>query len=514
MSPRVSRSFSALAALPLAATAFSTTAHTQVLDPITDHATAWTFHHENVLGTSMQLALTARDRIEALRAETALLATLDRYSSILSAWNPKSEFSRWVSTRDTAVRVSPELIEVLALFDHFRAQTLGAIDASAEAAIQLWRSTTAGHRIPTRVEITATVAAMQQPHWQLDTSAVTATRLSDTPLALASFTKSYIADHAADAALAHGARGVMLNIGGDIVLRGNLAQLVAIANPLADAENDAPLDTVLLRDRTIATSGSYRRGFSANAASTPEFSHIIDPRSALPASHIVSSTVIARNPATAGALATAFSVLSVDESRQIAAKTPGVEYLLIARNGDQVASEGWQSYRVPGLRNASYSPAQAAGSAWNGYELAITLELARSEDFRYHRPYVAVWIEDENHQPVRTLSLWYAKDRWLPELRAWYHDDQIRSRAQGLTMLTNIASATRPPGKYTLKWDGKDDQGKPVKPGKFIVCIEAAREHGDYQLIRQEIDFAAGPRQINVAPGAELGAITLDYRKQ
>ena len=102
---------------------------------------------------------------------------------------------------------------------------------------------------------------MQQPHWTLDREHRTATRVSDVPLALASFTKSYISSRAADAALNAGATGVMLNVGGDVIVRGNLTQLVALANPRASSENDAPLEHVVVRDRAVATSGSYRRGF-------------------------------------------------------------------------------------------------------------------------------------------------------------------------------------------------------------------------------------------------------------
>jgi hypothetical protein len=35
----------------------------------------------------------------------------------------------------------------------------------------------------------------------------------------------------------------------------------------------------------------------------------------------------------------------------------------------------------------------------------------------------------------------------------------------------SVSSATRPAGKYTLKWDGKDSQGKPAPPGKYTVFI-------------------------------------------
>jgi hypothetical protein len=148
------------------------------------------------------------------------------------------------------------------LFDHWREATGGAPDASAETAVRLWQKGAAEHRQPTQTEIERAVEAMQQTHWQVDCLRGAAIHLTDTPLAFASFTKSYIAGRAVDAALAAGVTGVMLNVGGDIVVRGNLAQIVDIANRLTSAENDVAMDQILVRDRAVATSGSYRCGFN------------------------------------------------------------------------------------------------------------------------------------------------------------------------------------------------------------------------------------------------------------
>jgi hypothetical protein len=313
----------------------------------------------------------------------------------------------------------------------------------------------------------------------------------------------------------------MLNIGGDIVVRGNLAQIVDIANPLASAENDVAIDQIVVRDRAVATSGSYRRGFNLTAnsyATQPEFSHIIDPRTARPAGHILSSTVVARDPATAGALATAFSVLGVDESRSLATKTGGVEYLLFTRNGDRITSDGWSAYQTPFLRTAAYAaPPVPTGSpdksVWNqNYELDINLELARIDDFRYHRPYVAVWVEGQDHLPVRTIAVWFGKPRYLSDLRSWYHTAQLRGNEDDI--LRTVSSATRSPGRYTLKWDGKDDEGKFVKSGEYTIFIEVAREHGTYQIIRQPMDFSGQPQQVTLPAGTEIGGATLDYHKR
>jgi hypothetical protein len=45
------------------------------------------------------------------------------------------------------------------------------------------------------------------------------------------------------------------------------------------------------------------------------------------------------------------------------------------------------------------------------------------------------------------------------------------------------------------------------------VFIEAAREHGTYQLMRQEIDFNGEPKHFNLPGNVEIGSVSIDYRK-
>ena len=44
---------------------------------------------------------------------------------------------------------------------------------------------------------------------------------------------------------------------------------------------------------------------------------------------------------------------------------------------------------------------------------------------------MAVWVEDADGHPVRTLSLWVSSGgagpfQWLPDLKRWYQADQER----------------------------------------------------------------------------------------
>ena len=118
-----------------------------------------------------------------------------------------------------------------------------------------------------------------------------------------------------------------------------------------------------------------------------------------------------------------------------------------------------------------------------GQSLDINFELARFEG-RARRPFVAVWIEDEKHKPVRRIAVWYNKPRWLPDLRSWF-----AAKRDVEFDAASVTGATRGAGQYTLVWDGKNDAGQYVNQGKYTVFVEAAREHGTYQLIKQEMNF-------------------------
>jgi len=129
------------------------------------------------------------------------------------------------------------------------------------------------------------------------------------------------------------------------------------------------------------------------------------------------------------------------------------------------------------------------------------------------RPFIALWIEDADKFPLRTLALWYHEDRWLTESKAWYRADRLRSMSETLSVVRSIGAATRPPGKYTIKWDGKDNAGNVVKAGAYTVLLESVREHGTYQLIRQEMRFSGAPQHFDFKPGSELGPVSFDYRR-
>src|ERR1700685_33469 len=96
-------------------------------------------HYENVLGTSLELKILATTQKDASTAESAALNEIARLGKILSGYDSSSDFRRWLRPSDQPVKVSPELFEVLHLFDQWRIRSDGALDASAEVITKVWK---------------------------------------------------------------------------------------------------------------------------------------------------------------------------------------------------------------------------------------------------------------------------------------------------------------------------------------------------------------------------------------
>ncbi|RLJ72580.1 DUF2271 domain-containing protein [Pedobacter alluvionis] len=473
-------------------------------------------NYENVLGTSLELKFKAVSQADADLAERRALNEIDRLDDILSAYKANSEFSKWMSNGKQTTKVSADLFEVLKQFENYKILTNGALDASAKVIGDVWKKAAAENHLPSAAALQNAVTLVKQKHYILNEQDKTVTRLDDAPLALNSFAKSYIINKAAEKAVqSPGIENVVVNIGGDMVIKGNQPETIEIANPKADAENDVALTTIKVSNMAVATSGNYRRGFKVNGK---WYSHIVDPRTGKPASEIISATVIGPDASEAGALATSFNVLSLAGIEALTATRNDIAYLLITKDGTEIRSKKWADYELALNKPvAVLEKVSKADKLWNPkYELVVNLEIANIESTdgkRVRRPFVAVWIEDAVKTPVRNLAIWYNKPRWLPDLKSWNraNGDEFKKGAEG--KLSSTSSATRGPGKYSLSWDGKDDSGKLVKAGTYTVFIEVAREHGTYQVIAQEMKFTGSAKKIELTPNKELTSASLDYRK-
>ena len=158
------------------------------------------------------------------------------------------------------------------------------------------------------------------------------------------------------------------------------------------------------------------------------------------------------------------------------------------------------------------APAEdAAASKWpDGFQVSIGVSLKSMVGGGGRggakRPYVAIWIEDENDKVVRNLIIWGNQDRYIPELSAWWKANNGNERR-----IRSLTSATRAPGKYNVVWNGRDDEGRPVPQGEYHVYVEINREHGRHVREWASIVCQDQPQSATIAVTAESDESKVEY---
>ena len=150
-------------------------------------------------------------------------------------------------------------------------------------------------------------------------------------------------------------------------------------------------------------------------------------------------------------------------------------------------------------------------------ELSINVEIPRINTTEYHRPYVAIWVEDAGQKSVADLAVWYQQTdgkeghgtKWLPDLRQWW-----RKSGRSLKVpVDGVTGPTKPVGKHALSFSDKQHLAR-LAPGQYTLVVEAAREVGGRELLKIPFTWPAkGAPQSGKAQGAtELGAVTLTVK--
>ena len=266
-------------------------------------ARSWTFHYEQILGTSLALRFRASSQAVAQRAEQAALTEIARLEKIFSSFDPGSELRRWQGTQ----ALSPELGELLAASERWMGKTGGAFHPGVTQGLApLWRKESDGAY----------------------------TRLTEAGFTLNAIAKGEIVDRVCAHVLSPevGVFEVVVNIGGDLCVRGDRRVQAVVSG---DTENAPPLSCVWLHNQALATSGTARRGL-----------HLHDPRTGQPVTHLLSASVIAPSARIADVLATAFCVLSVEESLALAENEEGVACFLVTADGQKFQSPRWAEWET------------------------------------------------------------------------------------------------------------------------------------------------------------------------
>lgn len=276
----------------------------------------------------------------------SILTELGKVDNSLSMFNPNSVISR--INRNEPVVPDSMFKTVFCLAEQVSTNTGGAFDITVSPLVNLWgfgfkkKDSVTKEKVDSlmplvgyrKVALKDGHIVKSDPRMMLDCSAIA---------------KGFGSDCVARLLDRHGISNYMVEIGGEIVIKGKNQEgenwRIGVVKPTDNRSSDGEEISAILDLSNIgmATSGNYRNFYYKGGK---KYAHTIDPHTGYPVQHsILSSTVIAKDCATADAYATSFMVLGLQKAKKVLKRHPELEayFIYSDKNGKNAV---WCSPRL------------------------------------------------------------------------------------------------------------------------------------------------------------------------
>ena len=250
------------------------------------------------------------------------------------------------------VPVDRDIIDLILFTKEWHDRTRGRTNIALGPVLQLWHDyRTAGLDDPPNAKLPPLEALQEAArHTSLDEVIVNTEKntvfLPDPKMSLdvGAVAKGYATELAAQKAMAAGMESGLISAGGNVYAIGRPLDgvrercTIGIHNPEKSiVAEDGLLDTILVNNAAIVTSGDYQRYYRVGGEI---YHHLIDPETLMPATHFRAVTVVAYNSAVADFLSTELFLLPFTESLALAESIDGVEAFWVLPDGQIRVTEG------------------------------------------------------------------------------------------------------------------------------------------------------------------------------
>ena len=294
-----------------------------------------------VFGTIYKITYQHNDDLQ-----NEIKAAMMEVDNSLSPYNPNSIITRINHNEDTVL--NEHFLHVFNLAQQISVETEGAFDITVAPLVNAW-----GFGFKHSIDIDPNVidSLRQFVGYQkikLEDGKIVKED-ARTMLDCSAIAKGYGVDRVARLLDQKGVQHYMVDIGGEVVLKGKNPRMktwrIGINKPVEDSLSvNQELQTILeVSDVGMATSGNYRKFYYKDGK---RYAHTIDPRVGTPVQHnILSATVIAKDCTTADAYATAFMVMGLEEAKAFCEAHPELHaYFICDGEGDS-----YEIFATPGM---------------------------------------------------------------------------------------------------------------------------------------------------------------------
>ena len=224
--------------------------------------------------------------------------------------------------------------------------TDGAFDITVAPVMDLWGFFGRNYRVPDANELQEGLKRVSYRNIEIENNSITLR--NNAMLDLGGIAKGYASDKLTEVFKNNKIKSALISFGSAIQAIGNKPDgqkwRIGIADPKKSNDYIALLE---LKDKCIATSGSYEQVFEENGQ---RYHHIIDPKTGYPANNgLASVSVICDNAARADALSTALFVMGMDKAAEYYRDNGGFDLVFVTDDDTIYYTGGIEdSLSIPG----------------------------------------------------------------------------------------------------------------------------------------------------------------------
>ena len=286
-----------------------------------------------LMGSRFDITIVATDSTSAENNLNQVIDEIIRIENLISEWKPSSQVSEVNRNAGIkAVKVNKELFNLTKRALTFSEITNGAFDISIAAMDKIWIFDGSMEKLPSREILLKAIEKVGYQNIELNEIESTIfLKLPGMKIGFGATGKGYAADQGRLLMKQLNVNAGIVNAAGDMATWGTqpdkLPWRIGITNPMNAKKS---LKIIEVNNAAITTSGNYEKYVEFN---DKRYSHIINPKTGMPASGLISVTVIGENAETANGLSTSIMVLGHEKGLELLKNYPNYTCLILTDKG-------------------------------------------------------------------------------------------------------------------------------------------------------------------------------------
>ncbi|MDR0610349.1 MAG: FAD:protein FMN transferase [Planctomycetaceae bacterium] len=299
-----------------------------------------------VMNDEFEAAFSRLDFPQGTQAALDALDEVERLEQVLSVFRFDSRVQYInLTAHEIPVRLDEELFNLITLCVEFAEKTGGAVDITSSPLWKAWGFSKRKGQIPTASALETALANTDYRLLELNSETRTIRfKKKGVELNFGCVGKGFALDIAARKLWEQQVDRFLFQGGLSSVLAVGSGWKIGVAHPMRPGKRLAEL---ILNNEAVATSGSQKQFFRYNGR---RYSHLIDPRTGLPAEGVISVTVIAPTATQAELLSTAFFILGAEQTEEYCKKYSGIAALMTIpipqKAGFEIRSFGFDKEQI------------------------------------------------------------------------------------------------------------------------------------------------------------------------